>query len=212
MRSRRLVALAAVALLTPLASLAVAPSKRWYTIETPHFRVHFHEGAGMYALAQRAARTCEGAHHQLVPKLRWVPGRKTEVILADDVDSANGSAFTLYRPWMRLNAEVPEDQSVLNDFADPLWNLVVHEYTHVLHLDIAKGLPSLVNAAFGKVLIPNAYAPAWLTEGLATYEESNLSNAGRLRSSQFDMWLRESVLAEPFSIDEVSNTPMKWPP
>jgi hypothetical protein len=206
----RLVALAAVALFAR-PSLAVPPSKRWYTIETPHFRVHFHEGTGMYALAQRAARACEGAHERLVPKLRWDPARKTEVILSDDVDGANGSAFTLYRPWMRLNAEVPEDQSVLNDFADPLWNLVVHEYTHVLHLDTVGGLPALVDAVFGKLLLPNAYVPTWLTEGLATYEESNLSNSGRLRSSLFDMWLRESVLGGPFGIDEVSHTPMKWP-
>lgn len=210
MSSARLAAFAAVALLASPAP-AVPPSKRWYTLETPNFRVHFHEGAGMYALAQRAARTCEAAHHRLVPKLRWNPARKTDVVLADDVDSANGSAFTLYRPRMNLLAEVPDGQSVLNDFADPLWILVVHEYAHVLHLDTVKGLPSLVNAAFGKLLIPNAYVPAWLIEGLATYQESNLSNAGRLRSSQFDMWLRESVLERPFRLDEISNSPHRWP-
>ena len=205
--------LALMAQLLPSSSGAVAPSVRWHTIETEHFRVHFHEGPNMEALAQKTARMCEAAHALLVPKLKWSPHRRTDVILTDDVDFANGSAFTLYRPWMRLYAEVPEDQSVLNDFDDYLWNLVVHEYTHVLHLDTVGGIPSVVDAIFGKVLIPNAYVPRWLTEGLATYQETHLSNSGRLRSSLFDMWLRASFLQSrgPFELDEISHAPLAWP-
>ncbi len=199
------------ALLWTQAAHAVPPHYEWYTLETPHFRVHFHEGAHMYALAQRTARACEAAHALLAPRLRWTPRRKTEVILTDDVDSANGSAFAMYRPWMRLYAEAPEDQSVLNDYDDHLWNLVVHEYTHVLHLDTVYGLPEGVNTVFGKMLLPNAYVPRWMTEGLATWQESNLSNAGRLRSSLFEMWLRASILHRPFRLDEVSHTPHQWP-
>jgi hypothetical protein len=198
-------------LLWALGAGAVPPDARWYTLETPNFRVHFHEGPHMYALAQRTARASEAAHALLVPRLRWAPSRRTEVILTDDVDAANGSAFTLYRPWMRLFAEPPEEQSVLNDYQDHLWNLVVHEYTHVLHLDTVTGLPEQVNRVFGKLLLPNAYVPRWLTEGLATWQESNLSNSGRLRSSLFDMWLRASILHRPFGIDEVSHVPHDWP-
>ena len=204
---------ALLAALVPSISFAVAPSVRWHTIETEHFRIHFHEGPNMEPLAQKTARICEAAHALLVPTLKWTPQRRTEVILTDDVDSANGSAFTLYRPWMRLFAEVPDDQSVLNDFDDYLWNLVVHEYTHVLHLDTVGGIPSGIDAVFGKVIIPNAYVPRWLTEGLATYQETRLSNSGRLRSSLFEMWLRASFLDDrgPFDLDEVSHVPLAWP-
>ncbi len=193
------------------AAHAVSPHLRWHTIETEHFRVHFHEGPNMEALAQRTAAASEAAHALLSPSLRWQPKRKTDVILTDDVDSANGSAFTLYRPWMRLYAEAPEAQSVLNDYEDHLWILVVHEYAHVLHLDKVHGLPTLVNAVFGKLLIPNAYVPRWMTEGFATWQESKHSNAGRLRSSLFDMWLRASVLEAPFRLDEVTHVPHDWP-
>ncbi len=192
-------------------ALAVSPHVPWHTIETEHFRVHYHEGPQMEALAQRTAAASEAAHALLAPKVRWTPRRKTDVILTDDTDSANGSAFTLYRPWMRLFAEAPEAQSVLNDYEDHLWILVVHEYAHVLHLDKVHGLPTWVNAVLGKVLIPNAYVPRWMTEGYATYQESNLSNAGRLRSSLFEMWLRASVLEAPFRLDEVTHVPHAWP-
>lgn len=201
--------LALLALSSP--ALAIDPSARWHTIETPNFRVHFHEGPHMYELGQRTARVCEAAHALLAPRLRWQPGRKTDVIVSDDQDSANGSAFTLYRPWMRIYAEVPDDQSVLNDYEDYLWNLVVHEYTHVLHLDTVTGVPEAVDRVFGKLLIPNAYAPRWLTEGLATWEESNLSQSGRLRSSLFDMYLRASFAEGPFGLDDIAHSPQAWP-
>jgi len=41
--------------------------------------------------------------------------------------------------------------------------------------------PALIGRAPG--LFPNAYAPAWLTEGLAVFYESRLTGAGRLEGS-----------------------------
>ncbi|MBI3183824.1 MAG: PD40 domain-containing protein [Myxococcales bacterium] len=205
-------AVAATALLLPLGASAFDPSLPWFTVETPSFRVHYHQGPGQHELAQRVARTCEAAHRVLVPLLGWAPSRKTEVLLTDDVDSANGSATAFLRPMIALLAEPPGDLSVLNDYEDHLWDLVTHEYAHVLHLDNARGVPALANAVFGKLYTPNAYVPRWLVEGVATYQESNVSSAGRNRSALFDMWLRAGVLfGLPFRLDEVTHYPTRWP-
>ncbi|MGQ0504532.1 MAG: hypothetical protein ACT4TC_04375 [Myxococcaceae bacterium] len=193
-------------------ALAVAPSVPWFVIETEHFYVHYHQGPGQEALAQKVARVCEKAHELLSPRLQWAPRRKTEVILTDDADSPNGSANTYLRPVLTLYAEVPDDTSVLNDYDDWLWTLIVHEYTHILHLDNVSGFPSWVNAIFGKMWLPNALLPRWYTEGLATFEETNHSSGGRLRSSLFDMWLRATVIdGKPFKLHSTSNNPLPWP-
>src|SRR5690348_16150673 len=116
-----------------LSLLTVDPAVPWYTVESPHFRVHYHDGPNQHDLAQRVARTCESAHAALVPLIDWTPRRKTDVLLTDDVDGANGSATAFLRPVITAYADVPEDGSELNDYEDYVWDLLSHEYTHILH-------------------------------------------------------------------------------
>src|SRR5262249_30300202 len=156
--------------------LAVAPNARWFTLETPHFRVHFHSGQHMEELAQRFGRTCEAAHAALTPRLRWTPSGKTDVLLTDDVDSSNGSANTFLRRVMSFYAALPDALPVLNDYDDWVWGLVVHEYSHTPPLDNVTGPPAWLNAVFGKMLVMNETLPRWYIEGLATFEESNVSS------------------------------------
>src|SRR5215210_3593844 len=67
------------------------PQYRWRTITTDHFYIHFHQGEE--ELAQRAAGYAERAHERLVPLLGWSPRGRTNLILTDHVDVANGSAI-----------------------------------------------------------------------------------------------------------------------
>jgi len=179
-------------------------------VETPHFRVHYHEGLG--ELAQRSARALEAAHRRLTPLLERAPEGRVEVVLSDDTDSANGSATVWMRTEMHLYAVPPDSRSELNDYEDFLWNLVVHEYAHVLHLGDIGGVPWLVNRVFGQLWIPNGIEPRWFTEGLAVRYESAASGGGRVRASIYDMYLRSEVLEGRFhGIDDASGAPTTWP-
>lgn len=194
----------------PAPSRAAAPDHRWRTLESPHFEVTFHEG--LYPLALKAARSLEHAHGRLVPLLGAEPDRKTQVLLADDTDAANGSATAQGRPQIWLLAEPPDDLSVLGDYDDYVYLLVAHEYVHVLHLGTVKGLPSWLNWILGDVWIPNGMQPRFATEGLATYQESHLSSGGRMRSAIFDMYLRADVLEDRLlSLGQLSGGPNRWP-
>lgn len=202
--------LLALALLLPLAAGAAAPHHRWQTLESPHFEVHFHEG--LYPAALRAARSLERAHERLVPLLGAEPGRKTQVVVSDDTDAANGSATAAGRPVIHLLAEPPDDLSVLGDYDDYVYLLVAHEYVHVLHLGTVGGVPAVLNTIFGDVWIPNGVQPRFVTEGLATYQESVLSSAGRMRSSLFEMYLRADVLEDRvLDLGQLSGGPGRWP-
>ena len=204
----------ALALLFLLAAAAPAgaqgPYRRWRTLETPHFVLHFHEG--LYEVALRAARGLEDAHERLVPLLGAEPTRKTQVLLADDTDDANGSATAAIRPRITLRAVPPDDLSVLNDHDDYLRFLVTHEYVHVLHLGTVHGLPAAVNTVLGDVLVPNGWQPNFVTEGLATHIETAWSASGRGRSALFDMILRAQVLeGRMLDLGDVAGGAGRWP-
>jgi len=204
---------AALALLALGAELLPAqgydPRYAWRTLETPHFRVHHHQG--LDPLAQRTARACERAWAALVPLVARAPGQTIHVVLSDDVDDANGSATAQPRDLMRLYGVAPRSGSELNDHGDWLEMLVTHELTHVVHLDAVGGLPAAVNALFGKVLAPAGLGPPWLTEGLAVLHESG-PGAGRNESSLFSAWARGLALGDRLPrLDQVSSVPLDWP-
>ena len=80
----------------------------------------------------------------------WDPSEKTEIVLADQTDSANGSASALPYNAIHLNVTAPDDMSPLGDVDDWYLELVTHEYTHILHTDHITGIPAVVNKILGK--------------------------------------------------------------
>ncbi|HEU4385185.1 MAG TPA: BamA/TamA family outer membrane protein [Anaeromyxobacteraceae bacterium] len=184
------------------------PSFRWRTLSTPRFRVHFHQGEE--ALARRVAGAAERAHELLSPWLRHDPGL-THIVLSDDSDDANGSATPVPYNTVRLYAVAPDSLSELNDSSDWVWQLVAHEYTHILHLDTVAGIPAAVNSVLGKLWVPNALVPPWIIEGLAVLDE-DVPGRGRNSSALFDMYARAMVLEGGlFRLEVASNQPLEWP-
>ena len=186
------------------------PALRWYSIQTPHFRITYH--SGLEQVAQHVANVAESIYGTMSVSVGWVPSELTEIALTDVNETANGSAGALPYNALHLLVTAPEDMSPLGDVDDWYLELVTHEYTHILHTDHIRGLPALVNAVLGKTLAPNQVQPRWILEGLAVYEESARTSAGRVRNSQWDMWMRADVLADNIaSIDQVSNVVRRWP-
>lgn len=186
------------------------PRLEWYTLETPHFRVSFH--GGLEPLARRAAAMAERAYVVLGKNLDQTPSEMVEILLTDDSDFANGSAGALPYNTIRLYATAPDDMSALGDYDDWLNELLTHEYTHILHVDNVSGLPALLNKVIGKTAIPNQWQPRWILEGLAVAMETAHTSGGRLRSSQFDMFLRADVLEHHFAgLDQMSGSPRRFP-
>lgn len=182
----------------------------WRTLRTAHFEIHYHEPLGM--VARRVATVAERAHSVLTPLLDHYPDERTQIVLTDDTDSANGSAGPTPYNHIRLFASGPEDLTPLGDYDDWLSELVTHEHTHVLHLDTISGIPAVINAVLGKVYPPNAVQPRWFIEGFAVHEESEHTSGGRLRSTMFDMYLRMDALSDRLlSLDQISNVVDRWP-
>lgn len=195
---------------TPAQAQIRDPSLRWRTIETQHFAVHYYEPLGL--LARRTAVVAERAHRILVQVIGHQPRERTHIVLTDPTDDANGSATVLPYNVIRLYATAPDDLSPLGDYDDWLTELIVHEHTHIVHLDQIGGIPALLNMILGKVFAPNNAQPRWFIEGLATQQESEHTAGGRLRSSMFDMFLRMDALeGRLLDLDQLSNSVDRWP-
>jgi hypothetical protein len=216
--SLRRAARAAVGLLASSIVLASArparadgdPALAWWTIETPHFRITYPRP--IEPVADRIAAIAETVHARLRDALEYSPRQRTEIVLTDDSDSANGSATALPYNTIRLYVTAPDDLSPLGDYDDWYLELVTHEYTHILHTDNVSGLPALANAIVGKTFAPNQVQPRWILEGLAVVNESRHTSAGRLRSTLFDMYLRADVLEDHVAgLDQISSNAMRWP-
>ncbi len=186
------------------------PSLVWHTMETPHFRITYYSGEA--EVAQHVADLGEAINARLEPILGWRSTERTEIVLTDQTDSSNGSATAIPYNAITLYVTAPSDLSPLGDVDDWYQELVTHEYTHILHTDHIGGLPAVINALVGKSYAPNQAQAKWILEGLAVFMESEHTSGGRLRSSQWNMWMRADVLENHVApLDVFSNTPRRWP-
>lgn len=186
------------------------PHATWLTIRSDHFVIQYHEPLGV--VARRVAFIAERAHAILTRVLGHEPGERTYIVLRDDTDFANGSANAIPYNNVTLFATGPDDVGTLDDYDDWMAELVTHEYTHVLHLDTVSGIPELINLLMGKVYPPNSLLPRWFVEGLAVHQESSHTSGGRLRGTQFDMYLRMAALEDRLlSLAQVTNIINEFP-
>jgi len=188
------------------------PKLLWKSLETQHFRISFYSTED--EVAQHLGALAEAIYARLVPAVGWPPttDSKTEIVVTDQTDSANGSATALPFDAITLYVTAPDDMSPLGDVDDWYLELLTHEYTHILHTDHIGGIPALLNRILGKTFAPNQVQPHWLLEGLAVFEESARTSGGRLRSSMWNMWMRADVLEDSVAtLDMFSNVPRRWP-
>ncbi len=186
------------------------PKVEYKTITTPHFYVSFPEGFG--EIAVRTARIAEDAWPRLVERYRWEPRGRISIVLNDQSDLANGSATVVPNKVITLFVVAPTRISGLEEYDDWLAAVLIHEMAHIFHLDMAYGIPWLGRLVLGKYVAMNSYNPAWSTEGLAVYEETVSSGAGRGRSTFVDMILRAAALEDRFpAIDQGYRSYPRWP-
>ncbi|MGD8591977.1 MAG: hypothetical protein PVF82_04050 [Gammaproteobacteria bacterium] len=181
-------------------------------MSTPHFLFHYHDGE--QDLANELAVIAERTHSQLSQYFNWIPDSPTQVILTDRMDFANGWATPLPRNTMTLIASPPDEINNLEDYDNWLEIVFIHEYTHVLHVDKVFGAPQLLRKIFGRYdfFFPNAFQPAWILEGIATYiETDDMKHIGRGQNTSFKTLMRMDVEHGIKPIQQVNQPMVSWP-
>ena len=178
---------------------------KFSTIETEHFKIHYHQG--LYELAEKTASAAEGVYGPLTEEFRWSPAGKTNIVLVDDSDFLNAHSTVIPFNAIYIQAAPPRPGSAL-DAGDWLTPVIVHEYAHILSIDPARGYSVLTRKVFGKPMPgptpftllmflatapPNYLLPGWMREGAASWAEARHSRGGRGGGAYYRMVLRMAV-------------------
>jgi len=180
----------------PVHAAAYDPDLTWRTLQTEHFNLTFH--GGEEALAEEVAHICEDVWRRMSEELAYSPRRRTEVVIVDNTDSANGYAMTLPVNTIVIFVTAPTGDSTLSLYENWSDAIMTHEYTHILHIDTVEGLPRLLRMVLGRIVSVNNVSPGWVVEGQATFQETRHTNGGRGRSNIADMIKRMAVLEDDF--------------
>lgn len=164
------------------------PSLKFKTIETLHFNIHYQQG--LRPAAEEVALIAEETYTIITQAIDHYPIIKTEVLLIDTSDFANG--FTNIFPQPQVTLYLTNINSNSHSYAFKLWLKFVflHEFAHVVHLDILGGLWN----PFGRIFFPNSIQPWFMIEGTATYMETKYLQGGRGKDPLWDGIMRMEVL------------------
>lgn|GEM_PF-1237990 len=161
-------------------------------IKTEHFHILFPKK--YTETAKKVATYAEDIHKNISPLLNWAPIRRTTIIITDHTDFPNGMAIPVVRNTIVLYISPSDLEPTLRDHQNPLYSLILHEYTHILHLDQIRGAAWFWRVLFGKLYHPHINTFRWYLEGVAVLFESKEAGGGRLDSSYNDAIVRRAVL------------------
>ena len=185
MLHRLLPLLGSLLLGAPARAATYDPALRWRTIVTEHFRIHFHQGEEQ--LAEEFSQKVEDIYATMSDELQWRARMRTDVVLTDRTDRANGFASTVPYNAITIYVTAPWEDSTLSLYEDWGEAIFTHELTHVLHMEANHGIVAAARAVIGRISTSNDVSPAWIVEGLATFQETRHTAGGRGRTPYVDM-------------------------
>ncbi len=165
----------------------------WQSYQTEHFEVFFPEGyqsqavETLYYLEKHRAEIADLTGNSLVYQMH--------LTLEDIGLFTNGYANPVYNK-MGIFTNNPASIAGRANYQNWLRRVGIHELTHMAHLQNISGGSKITTGIFGDLMAPNIHSPLWLIEGLAVYQESQLSPAaGRLNGGHY-RWFAARAAAE----------------
>ncbi|MFO8034365.1 MAG: hypothetical protein R6U88_04270 [Candidatus Bipolaricaulota bacterium] len=170
---------------------ALDPELSFWTLETEHFRIHFHQG--LEGVSQEVAVLAEDAYETLQEEFGGAPD-KLDIMLVDPFDFANGFANPFFD-----QIGVFSFQGRLSDWSnvrlESWWEMVVfHEVVHAIDLDRTEGISEDARQFLGKVVLPNMWKPWAFVEGLSVYMKYKHLGESRLNDARTRAMIRQLVL------------------
>jgi len=189
----------------------VDPSIDWKVLEEDH-AVWIYDSRHKN-LALQYSRNFKRLFPYLQQMFTEVPD-KTTFVISDYTDLPNGSATVFPYPLVTIYPVIPIPSSPIGESDDSFYEILVHEYTHILNMSPVHGLPNTLSWVFGSVVRPNAFLPRWYAEGLAVFTETYFTpTGGRLRSQNFEGLMRafgRDKVWDHYEIDQLNDFQPDW--
>jgi Tol biopolymer transport system component len=196
---------------SPAECASLPPDLRFRTISNERVSVHFHQG--LESMAREAASLSAEILPDLEERLGARVGR-VQIVLADTTDDPAGFATPFPYPLVHVRAVAPDGADDFGNHDGWLRLVLTHELTHVVHLEMARGVLGAGRKVLGRApyLFPNSFTPGWLLEGLATYEETEGTAFGRGRNPDVRMLLRSAAIGGDFPAEDQAALALdRWP-
>jgi hypothetical protein len=196
------------------------PEIKWMKFETEHFTILYHDGTKRSA--KKIAEIAETIYEPVTSAYNFEPEKKVTWIVKDVDDYSNGASYFLDYKIEIWTEHLDYDLRGTHDW---LWNVVTHEFIHMVH--IQKSFSSSLNIpfAFFQILnyekerrkdvvrgFPNHLinypillfkVPAWLAEGFAQVQVKGFQSD--YRDTQREMILRDRFkYGKVLELDEMS--------
>jgi Tol biopolymer transport system component len=192
------------------------PELEWQTIETKHFLVHFH--AGEEWTGHEVAKIAESIYGPVTKMYDHEPDQRVSIILRDHDDYSNGAAYFFDN---RIEIWAPSLDFELRGTHPWLWNVVSHEFTHIVQIQTAmkfgRKIPGIYlqwlgyekerrpDVLYGYPNVIVSYpvsgflVPSWFAEGTAQYNNPILG---------YDTWdSHRDMILRMYMID---GNPLGW--
>jgi len=193
----------------------------WYSIETQHFNIFFQEGNSQSA--EITAHITEAIYPGITSLYHYEPDTKTNIVLKDRADYSNGATYFFDN---QIDIWVPTLNTPLRGTHDWFWDVITHEFTHIVQLQAAMKRKRTIPAIYLQWLsysdvrrpdvlygypkgilsypLASLNVPAWLAEGVAQYQRSNYEYD--YWDSHRDMLLRTAILSDdPLGFEEMGS-------
>ena len=119
------------------------PELKWFSIETKHFFVHFHDGAER--TGKVVAKIAEEVYGPVTELYQYEPGTKFHFIIRDHDDYSNGAAF-YYDNKLEIWATALDFE--LRGSHNWLRNVITHEFIHMIQLQSARKITPRIPAFY----------------------------------------------------------------
>jgi hypothetical protein len=158
--------------------------------------IYFHYQDKDQDFASRAVAVALKDFPALHEYFNYIPRSDVHFNIDPVANSANGSAQVFPYNIVNLINFPPFGESSLMGSKDWVRVLVVHEYTHILTIEMTHGWMQTFRTIFGSTAKWAGINPRWFLEGIATWAESKITGEGRvndprIRKSLINYWKRK---------------------
>ncbi len=130
----------------------------WYTIETDHFNVHYHNG--IEEIAQKGASIAEQVYPILLQQMGISTTPKIDVIFTSEDEIMNGYALPTNQTFIWVDQN---DAAIWLEDGKWLYQVLSHEMQHIIYFNATR---SWMPEPFGSIF---SGTPGWFVEGLAEF-------------------------------------------
>lgn len=171
------------------------------TYKEKEVRLYFHFPAEKFEVVKRIMNFIKKDFGKIHRFFDYIPRSDVHFKFSKGERTANGAAQVFPYNIVHLFDFPPMGDDTLMSSQDWMRILVIHEYVHIVTLEMTTGAIDFFRTFLGSTVKFNQFVPLWLSEGVAVWIESVLTGQGRLNNPYIANKVKSLLKNEEFCND-----------